>query len=164
LLFTIIFHFSRKLDERDEEKALAAAPAPPRGHVVVIGYGRVGSLVGRGLIEAGERPTIVEVESDADDLPAAETADILLGNAASPALLARTDLVNARMLLVAIRETFEAGQIVEQARAINPALRIIARAHSDAEIEYLQARGADLAIMGEQEIAKRMIEQARRAK
>jgi CPA2 family monovalent cation:H+ antiporter-2 len=131
---------------------------------VVIGYGRVGSLVGRGLIDAGERPTIVEVESDVDNLPVAEKADVLLGNAASPALLARTDLVNARMLLVAIPETFEAGQIVEQARAINPGLRIIARAHSEAEVDYLEARGADVAIMGEREIAKRMIEQARRTK
>lgn len=61
-------------------------------------------------------------------------------------------------------ETFEAGQVVEQARAINPGLRIVARAHSEAEIDYLRARGADLVIMGEQEIAQRMIEQARRTK
>jgi CPA2 family monovalent cation:H+ antiporter-2 len=164
LLFSIIFHFSRKLDEREGGAAAEVAPATASGHVVVIGYGRVGSLVGRGLIDAGERPTIVEVESDVDNLPVAEKADVLLGNAASPALLARTDLVNARMLLVAIPETFEAGQIVEQARAINPGLRIIARAHSEAEVDYLEARGADVAIMGEREIAKRMIEQARRTK
>lgn len=160
LLFSIIFHFSRKLDERDEGRAEAPQVATP-GHAVLIGYGRVGSLVGRGLIEAGERPTIVEAESDVENLPGAEKADVILGNAASPALLAKTDLKNARLLFVAIPETFEAGQIVEQARAINPGLRIIARAHSDAEVDYLQARGADLAIMGERELAKRMIEQAR---
>jgi CPA2 family monovalent cation:H+ antiporter-2 len=160
LLFSIIFHFSRKLDERDEGRAEAPQVATP-GHAVLIGYGRVGSLVGRGLIEAGERPTIVEAESDVENLPGAEKADVILGNAASPALLAKTDLKNARLLFVAIPETFEAGQIVEQARAINPSLRIIARAHSDAEVDYLQARGADLAIMGERELAKRMIEQAR---
>ena len=160
LLFSIIFHFSRKLDERDEGRAEAPQVAAP-GHAVLIGYGRVGSLVGRGLIEAGERPTIVEAESDVENLPGAEKADVILGNAASPALLAKTDLKNARLLFVAIPETFEAGQIVEQARAINPSFRIIARAHSDAEVDYLQARGADLAIMGERELAKRMIEQAR---
>lgn len=164
LLFTVIFHFSRKTDERDEVPAMETVPATTRGHVVLIGYGQVGSLVGRGLIQAGERPTIVEVEPDVHNLPASEEADILLGNAASPALLARADLANARMLLVAMLETFEAGQVVEQARAINPGLRIVARAHSEAEIAYLLSRGADLAIMGEQEIAKRMIEQARRTK
>ena len=60
------------------------------------------------------------------------------------------------MLIVAIPETFEAGQIVEQARKANPKLTIVARAHSDAEVEYLIARGADWTIMGEEEIARRM--------
>lgn len=164
LLFTVIFHLSRKTDKRDEVPAIETVPATTRGHVVLVGYGQVGSLVGRGLIQAGERPTIVEVEPDVHNLPASEEADILLGNAASPALIARADLANARMLLVAMLETFEAGQVVEQARAINPGLRIVARAHSEAEIDYLRARGADLVIMGEQEIAQRMIEQARRTK
>lgn len=54
----------------------------------------------------------------------------------------------------------EAGQIIEQARAINPSLPIIARAHTDAEVEHLQKLGADVTIMGEREIAVAMVEHA----
>ena len=48
---------------------------------------------------------------------------------------------------------------MQQARDINPTLTIIARAHSDAEIEHLKKHGATLVIMGEHEIAKAMVSQ-----
>ena len=60
--------------------------------------------------------------------------------------------------MIAIPEAFEAGQIVQQARATNPNIQIIARAHSDVEVEHLTTLGADIAIMGEWEIARGMIE------
>jgi monovalent cation:H+ antiporter-2, CPA2 family len=47
--------------------------------------------------------------------------------------------------------------VVEQARAANLALEIVARAHTDDEVEYLTRLGADLTVMGEREIAHRMI-------
>ena len=53
------------------------------------------------------------------------------------------------------------GQIVQQTRAANPDLEIIARAHSDAEIEHLSSRGANVTIMGEREIGLGMLEHAR---
>jgi hypothetical protein len=61
-------------------------------------------------------------------------------------------------LIIAIPNCFEAGQIVEQARAPKRSLDIVARAHSDAEVEYLAALGANEVIMGEREIARGMIE------
>ena len=42
-------------------------------------------------------------------------------------------------------------------RALKPALKIVARAHSDAEIEHLMKHGATEVVMGEHEIAKAMI-------
>jgi CPA2 family monovalent cation:H+ antiporter-2 len=65
-------------------------------------------------------------------------------------------------MFVAIPQAFEAGQIVAQARAANAALNIIARAHSDAEVENLKKHGASLIIMGEREIAQGMLNEALR--
>src|SRR2546430_4127053 len=64
------------------------------------------------------------------------------------------------LLLVAIPNAFEAGQIVQQARAANPGLEIVARAHFDAEVEHLLQHGADTVIMGEREIARSMLQRA----
>jgi CPA2 family monovalent cation:H+ antiporter-2 len=68
------------------------------------------------------------------------------------------NLPGARCLLVAIPDAFEGGQVVQQARAINPGLPIIARAHSEEEIDYLKRHGATLVVMGEHEIAKAMLD------
>ena len=46
-----------------------------------------------------------------------------------------------------------------RARAANPASSIIARAHSDAEVEHLSGLGADIVIMGEREIARGIVEE-----
>ena len=53
--------------------------------------------------------------------------------------------------------------MVQQARTLNPSLDILARAHSDAALEHLKGLGASLVVMGEREIAERMIERARGA-
>jgi len=58
---------------------------------------------------------------------------------------------------VAIPDGFEAGQVVEQAKAINPPLKVVARAHSDAEVSHLRQMGADSIVMGEREIALGMM-------
>ncbi len=63
----------------------------------------------------------------------------------------------ARCILVAVPDAFEGGQIVAQARERNASLLIVARAHSEAEIEHLKKHGATAVVMGEHEIAKAMV-------
>ncbi len=59
-----------------------------------------------------------------------------------------------------IPEPFEAGQAVQQARSANPSLDILARAHSNAAVDHLSKLGANLVVLGEAEIADRMLERA----
>ena len=54
-------------------------------------------------------------------------------------------------------EGFEAGAVAERAKRLQPELKIIARAHSDEEVLYLERFGADQVIMGEREIARVML-------
>jgi CPA2 family monovalent cation:H+ antiporter-2 len=129
-------------------------------HVVLIGYGRVGSLIGRALKERHETFLVIE---DADRLVAAlheNKVEVIPGNAVDPRVLAAANVKEARLLLIAIPNGFEAGQIVQQSRALNRQLRIVARAHSNDEVEYLMRLSADAVIMGEREIARGMIEDA----
>jgi CPA2 family monovalent cation:H+ antiporter-2 len=147
-------------------------PAPPvkpaelplsalAGHVVLVGYGRVGSLVGEAL-RLDRRPMFVIDESlQAVDRLKAAGVEALSGNAAQEDLLVAANVRQARLLVVAIPNAFEAGQIVQQARRANPGIEIITRAHYDAEVEYLSKAGANSVIMGEREIARAMIEQVR---
>jgi CPA2 family monovalent cation:H+ antiporter-2 len=73
-------------------------------------------------------------------------------------VLKAANLPLSKCIIVAIPEAFEAGQVVQQARAANPKSHIIARAHSDAEVEHLNSLDADTVIMGEREIAREMLD------
>ncbi|BBK41447.1 sodium:proton antiporter [Allostella vacuolata] len=144
----------------EPEEAPALAPTALAGHAVIVGYGRVGSLVGEGLAAAGWPMLVIEERQPLIDQLRGDGREVLAGNAADASLLALAGLERARILFVAIPEAFEAGQIISRARAASAGLRIVARAHSDAEVEHLEGHGADLIIMGEREIARAMLEHA----
>ncbi len=127
-------------------------------HVVLIGYGRVGSLVGNALRDHGVPLLAIEDADNAVVKIRQNGLEAIAGNAAHPKILKSANLAGARHLVVAIPNAFEAGQVITQARAANPKIHIIARAHSDAEVDHLTARGADQVIMGEREIARSITE------
>jgi len=125
-------------------------------HLVLVGHGRVGSFISA-VLPPGT-PLLV-IEDDADRVAALKSAgrEAIAGNAADPEVIRASNLPAARCLLVAIPDAFEGGQVVTQARALNAGLPIIARAHSETEIEHLKKHGATKIVMGEHEIAKAMV-------
>ncbi len=169
LLFAALdFYAARREKALAEAAPVAVEEATPMrepirrtslaGHVVLVGHGRVGSFVSKVLSE--QKTPLFVIENDEDVVAALKERGIeaLSGNAADPAVIPAANLNAARCLLVAIPDAFEGGQVVQQARAINPTLPIIARAHSEAEIEHLKKHGASLVVMGEHEIAKAMLD------
>ncbi|MBQ1541727.1 Kef family K(+) transporter [Caulobacter sp. CCUG 60055] len=159
LLNPLMFAALGRVHSRVQAKRGVAEPKAEAAHVVLVGFGRVGRLVGEAL--HGRRPLTVVEERDGEAEALREQGyDAVAGNAAQPETLALARLDRADRLLVAIPNAFEAGQIIEQARAANPGLDIVARAHSDAEVEHLTAMGANCIIMGEREIANGMIRRA----
>jgi CPA2 family monovalent cation:H+ antiporter-2 len=132
-------------------------PTNLTNHVVLVGHGRVGSVVSRVLGERDVPLFVIEDDEDAVAELKERGMAALAGNAADPAVIGAANLSKARCLLVAIPNAFEGGQVVQQARAINPGLRIIARAHSEAEILHLMKHGASLVVMGEHEMAMAMV-------
>ncbi|WP_445218637.1 YbaL family putative K(+) efflux transporter [Bradyrhizobium sp. Pa8] len=168
LMFAAATWLAPRLDpRRDSPQAAAAVPEPIRttdltDHTIVIGYGRVGALVGDALKQRQLPFLVAEVGESALAKLKQGGIETIMGNAAQPEILGATNPSRARHLVIAIPEAFEAGQIVQQARAANPDIRIIARAHADAEVDHLKGLGADVVIMGEREIARGMIEELER--
>mgnify|MGYP005849950745 CR=1 FL=1 len=134
-----------------------------KNHVVLVGHGRVGGVVSEALREANIPCLVIETDEDAAVELRKLDIETITGNAADPEVVRAANLGAACCLLVAIPDAFEGGQVVEQARAANPDLLIVARAHSDEEVEHLKKHGATTVIMGEFEIARAMIEDVRKA-
>jgi CPA2 family monovalent cation:H+ antiporter-2 len=135
-------------------------PTARLGHSIVVGYGRVGQALCAGLSAADQSMLLIEDDPERVRAAQANGIEVIAGNAAAPSVLLAAGIGSAERLLVAIPNGFEAGQIVEQARRARPTLDIIARAHSDEEVEYLKARGANGIIMGERETARGMLDHA----
>ncbi|MBY0322266.1 MAG: Kef family K(+) transporter [Reyranella sp.] len=134
-------------------------PTGLSGHDVLIGFGRVGSLIGKALAQEGKM-LVIETSDEGGEKARLAGAEVIMGNAADPAILAAANVAAARRLFVTIPEPFEAGQAVQQARSANPTLDILARAHSNAAVDHLNKLGANLVVLGESEIADRMLERA----
>ncbi|TJX00795.1 MAG: sodium:proton antiporter, partial [Mesorhizobium sp.] len=162
LLFAALDRLTPWLKARERTIAAQEGRAEPpelaaislTDHAVLVGHGRVGSLVAQTLQEARLPYLVIEERQVIVEQLRARGVDVIAGNAAQPGLLEAANVASARWLISAIPNPFESGNLIEQAHAINPKLEIIARAHSDAEVDYLKKFGADLIIMGEREIAR----------
>ncbi len=162
-----LFQAAEAIRRRREPKPVATpvpepalVPTTLAGHAVLVGYGRVGRLIADGLKARGLPFLVIEEAQDTSEKLRAEGVEILQGNGADDAVLNAANLKDARILFVAIPGAFEAGQIVEQARAARPDLEIVARAHFDAEVDHLAKLGANTVVMGEREIALAMLARA----
>lgn len=150
--------------EREGQRAIQP-PAPVvttlSGHNVLVGAGRVGSRVIEALKSAPDPLLVIDEKEETVAKLKANGIEAVAGNAT--VMIKSVNLEVARTLLVAVPDTFEASQIIEQAKAVNPSLHVLARAHSDAEADHLYAYGADAVALAEQEIATAMVEQFARA-
>lgn len=161
LMFALLERYLIRYDnesDASEPQQEENAPLPPSisHHALLVGYGRVGSLIGAKLLQAGVPMVVVEHTRARVDALRDQGINVVLGNAARAETMALARLDTARWLLVTIPNGFEAGEIVALAREQHPDLTIIVRAHYDDEVDYITERGATQVVMGEREIANSM--------
>ena len=156
ILFSLVVR-DRKQEEVDDEAARVAAAGPAVGHIILIGYGRVGKLIALGLTQRDIPFIVIEDDPEKADEAQAAGLSVVRGNALEDRHLNAAGVTKARRLLIAVPEGFEGGAIHEHARHLNPDLDVVARAHSDAEVDYLQGLGVPHVVMGERELASRML-------
>ncbi len=169
LLFLMIDRLQPWLDRRENTTPADLAVVEPdedhdlhpiteTGHAILIGHGRVGSRISRRLRGEGIPLVIIDDNRTRAQELREEGFSVVLGNAASTHVLELANVAQARWLMIAIPNSLEAGQIAIHGRQANADLDIIARAHFDDEVDYLQTHEADLVVMGEREIARVMFE------
>ncbi|MDU6925294.1 YbaL family putative K(+) efflux transporter [Franconibacter helveticus] len=169
ILFALLERFLQKnetLEEQTLEEAIEEEQQNPVdicNHALLVGYGRVGSLLGERLLAQNIPLVVVETSrSRVDDLRERGIRAVL-GNAANEEIMSLAHLECAQWLLITIPNGYEAGEIVAAARAKRPDIEIIARAHYDDEVDYIAERGANEVVMGEREIANTMLSLLERA-
>jgi len=133
----------------DTRTGASGEGAQLEAHAIVIGYGRVGQSVARGLRDAGISVAVIDSrlsrvrDGVADGLPA------IYGNAFSPTVLEAAHVANARLAVVALPDFAPARAAINQLRQLNPAVVIAARAEQSVNEPALRAAGAHLVIVPE---------------
>ena len=139
-----------------------AAAGPPSGHVVLVGYGRVGRLVGHGLAAAGVPFTVVEEDRRTVAGPRRQGVAAVRGDATDPAVLEEAGAAQARLIVVATPEGYRTRRIVELVRELNPQIEIAARADTDAEAADFARLGVGAVLKPEREVGAGLLAHALR--
>ena len=164
ILFTLLERFLAKTESMEEQTLEEAIeeekqiPVDICNHALLVGYGRVGSLLGEKLLASDIPLVVIETSRTRVDELRERGVRAVLGNAANEEIMQLAHLECAKWLILTIPNGYEAGEIVASARAKNPDIEIIARAHYDDEVAYITERGANQVVMGEREIARTMLE------
>ncbi len=147
---------AQAVERRDDPLAalpMSVGEAELTGHVVIVGYGRVGRRIGESLVEQGIRFVVAEQNREIVEALRAGGAHAVFGDASDEVVLAQTHVMRARMLVIATPDTFRARKMIEIARILNPAIDTVVRTHSEQEAELLRQDHAGKVFMGEHELA-----------
>ncbi|MGY0652298.1 YbaL family putative K(+) efflux transporter [Luteimonas sp. A537] len=133
-------------------------PESLSGHAIVVGYGRVGRQLATLLHARGVPLVVIEDDANLVDKAREEGLHAVRGNVASEAVMLESAPGRAALAVFAIPNALEAGETIARLKAANPAITVLARAHSDAEVKHLLAHGADGAVLAERELAYSLAE------
>lgn len=126
-------------------------------HVVVCGFGRVGSWLGRALELSGIPFIVVESNSLVVKDLKQRGIPVIYGDPAESEVLDKALLGQARLLIVAIPDRWTQEEVIASAQTLNPKIKIISRAHREEDRLRLSTLGVDSVIQPEFEAALSII-------
>ena len=129
------------------------------GHVVVLGFGIGGQLVGRALTELGVRYLVLELNASAVRTAREKGEPIFFGDATSPDALAAAGVERARAVVLVLSDPDASMLAVRTARTLSADVPIIARARYRKEADRLIAFGATMAVAEEFEASLEVLTQ-----
>jgi K+:H+ antiporter len=140
---------------RDPLAKLPPSVPPTRlaGHVLIVGYGRVGERIGTALTERSVPIVVIEQSREIVERLRKKGMAAVAGDGDDATALIQAHVAGARILVLAIPDAFKARATIHVARALQPNLRVVVRAHSDDEAALLRKEPASEVLMGEHELA-----------
>jgi monovalent cation:H+ antiporter-2, CPA2 family len=125
---------------------------------VVIGYGPTGRTVVRLLRDNDIVPTVIELNIDAVRALKDEGVDAIYGDATRRETMEAAGVARASTLILSSAGMTDSDEVIRMARALNPDIRVLARAPYLRDLPVLKAAGADRVYSAEGEVALALIE------
>ncbi|MCW1985276.1 CPA2 family monovalent cation:H+ antiporter-2 [Novosphingobium capsulatum] len=132
---------------RNRARADEVAVEEPEGRrTVILGFGRVGRLIGEMLAEHGRPYLALDAEPAVVRAARAAGLPVLFGNIDSAAVIDRLNLADASAVIVTMDEPVLALRIVRKLRTLAPEVPIIVRARDPGHAAQLYRAGASHAV------------------
>lgn len=124
----------------------SAMLTPQAGHVLILGYGRVGQTISRFL--KAEAIPFVALDLDPTRVTEARTAGepVYFGDACKRAILKQAGIKHASMIVMTIDEPRFLDNALAICRELAPATKILVRTHDDVNMAALEQAGASQVI------------------
>jgi CPA2 family monovalent cation:H+ antiporter-2 len=145
--------YLRKWLDQMSEPQLLSIPPNITDHVIVAGYGRVGQVLVNILLNQGYSVLVIENSEAAIQKLRHRQIPFVYGDADAEQVLEKTHLVAAKALAIALPDPISTRLLLQRALARAPELDIIARSHTDQEIDFLTQMGAREVVQPEFEAA-----------
>lgn len=143
------------LERRQQDKDISV-PESICDHIVVAGYGRVGRVLVKLLRDRNYNILVIENSEAAVRNLRQEKIPYIFGDADSELVMTKARLAQAKAIAIALPDPSSTRILLKSAREINPHLDIVARSHSDGEIDLLTQLGVTEAVQPEFEAALEM--------
>ncbi len=124
-----------------EQEEKEADEIDEKSKIIIAGFGRMGSIVGRFLQANGERATYLDIDPDNVDMLRKMGLKVFYGDASRHDLLHAAGAEDAELLLVTVGESDKVFEIIETAKKHFPHLKIMSRAEGWADSYELIEEG-----------------------
>ena len=131
-----------------------------RDHVVICGFGRVGSAIGYALETFGMRYVAIETDPDVLGMLRIRGTPAIFGDCSHIHVLERAGVGHASLLIMTVPHQESARLAIMNARKMRLDLPIMARSHHREEYSYLMDAGATEVIQPETEASATFIRHA----
>ena len=129
-----------------EVPAEALEPSAVQGQVLIVGFGRVGRLVGEMLARHDQAFMALDANASTVAKGRAEGANVFYGDAARREMLERCGIDTARAVIVTMDAPGKVDEVVAAVRQVRPDLILIARARDSRHAERLYRLGVTDAV------------------
>jgi len=124
-----------------------------KDHVIICGFGRVGSWVGKALESLSIPFIVVEYNQRVVNELKAHGTPVIYGDPTEKEVLEAADIAEAKVLVVAIPDKSVQEGIITLGQTLAPKVKIISRVHTDEEWERLKVLKVDKIVQPEFEAA-----------
>ncbi len=151
-----IYRLARKATGGAAKLSTAPAVVDPR-RCIVIGYGPVGQTVRKILLGYEALVTVIELNLETVRRLRAEGVQVVYGDVLRPGTLEEAGIASAGSLIISV-EVEDAAELIRQARAVNPSLRVLARCAHLRDVPAFRQAGATVVAAAEAEVALALAE------